>query len=163
MRTTMNRAVIAVSSIALLAIPTLAGAVPTPQVVDRAPCQVSGLLRLVPPPSTRGVEPSPFRFHGTITLTTAPRVQVYALELSAVDATCTCVRGLPRTLGVPSPRPFPWSAGAPQALDVECSSKTKLKGLLGIVRIATSAEQAAPRIVGAPPLPECSGRLSFEP
>ncbi|MBI4915165.1 MAG: hypothetical protein HY825_04900 [Acidobacteria bacterium] len=152
----------AVSSIALLAIPTLAGAAPTPQVVDRAPCRVSGALGLVPPPSTRGVEPSPFRYRGMITLTPAPRIQVYTLELSAADATCTCMRGLPRTLGVPSPRPFPWHGDAPQTLDVECSSKTKLKGLLGIVRIATSAEQAAPRIVGAPPLPECSGRFSFE-
>lgn len=155
------RLCLALIATGLLAAGWSAGAPPTPLSIEREPCKVSGALRLVPPLTTRGVEPSPFRYRGTIALTLAPRVQVYRLELAADDADCTCLSGVPKTLVGQPPAAFPWKPGAAQRLEVECSSPRKLKGVLGVVRIATSAEQASAKFTPATPLPACSGRFTL--
>lgn len=138
-----------------------AGAPPTPLSIEREPCTVSGVLRLAPPPTTRGVEPSPFRYRGTITLTPAPRVQAFRLELAAGDAECTCLSGVPKTLVGQPAAAFPWRPGVARRLEVECSSSRRLKGVPGVARIATSAEQASAKLSPATPLPACSGRFTL--
>ncbi|MEW6336361.1 MAG: hypothetical protein AB1625_03065 [Acidobacteriota bacterium] len=154
-----ERLVAVAAAAATLATPLLAGNPAAPGAIVRQPCTVAGTLRLAPP-ATRGVEPSPFRYRGTITLTPAPLVRVYGLELTAGGAKCGCLSGLPKPRAGKPPAAFPWKPGAAQNLEVECSSTVKLRGVPGTARIAISAEQASGAFSPTTPLPPCSGSFT---